>query len=185
MSSWERIEPTTRHQIGWLTVISKTFVLPDGRVHSFEVIAPENSHEVAVIPLTVDHKVIIARQFRPGPEKVMEQLPGGGFEPEKDRTMIDAARRELREETGYLAGDLEHIGTNYRSAYSNAKSHYYLATNCQLSSEGTDHDEFEIVEPALITINQLLDNARNARMTDVAGVFLAYDRLAALAVEHV
>jgi ADP-ribose pyrophosphatase len=178
---WERIEPTTVSQIGWMTVIGKTFILPDGRVHNFEISAPENSHEVAVVALTVDEKVIIASQFRPGPEKVMEQLPGGGFERDKDENMEEAARRELREETGYEAGEIEFLAKNFRSAYSNAATHYFFATNCELSPAGTDHDEFEIIETRLITIAELFDNARNARMTDVAGVFHAQDRLVALA----
>lgn len=179
-----RSEPTIGNQIGAHCVVGKTFHYPDGRIHTFQTFAPEHSHEVAVVAVTPEAKIIIAEQFRPGPEVVMQQLPGGGFEADKDRGMDDAAKRELREETGYLPGTLEFIGRCIRSAYSNATSHYFLATDCTLSPEGTAHDPYELINVRLIGIPELFDNALEGHMTDIAGVHFARSRLIKIAREH-
>ena len=64
----------------------------------------------------------------------------------------------------------------YKDGYSNAETHYFLARDCVKDAEQhTDDGEFINVKE--ISIKQLLDNAYGARMSDVGGVFLAYDKL--------
>ena len=58
---------------------------------------------INVIPLTADGRVVFVRQFRHGVEAETLEVPGGQMDPE-DASPLEAARRELREETGY-AGD--------------------------------------------------------------------------------
>lgn len=184
MKPWRRVEPTTKHKVGWLDITSKTFEKNGGGRYTCEIIAPEGQQEVAVVALTADPFVIIARQFRPGPEKIMDQLPGGGVEMDKDgkpkETLEVAARRELNEETGYRPDEITHIGTAHRSAYSNATSNYFFATGCTPSLEGPVPDEHEEIETRLITISQLFANAREGRMTDIAGVYFAQGLLLAI-----
>jgi hypothetical protein len=52
-----------------------------------------------------------------------------------------------------------------------------LATDCTPHTDGQKLDETEHIEVVLITIDELLDNARNARMTDIEALFLAYEEL--------
>ena len=63
---------------------------------------------INVIPLTADGRVVLVRQFRFGIEAETLEIPGGMCDP--GETPEAAARRELREETGYVAGSLEPIG---------------------------------------------------------------------------
>ena len=53
----------------------------------------------AVFALTTSNQVILARQFRPGPNAVLDELPGGAIE--GGETPEQAGERELLEETGY------------------------------------------------------------------------------------
>lgn len=172
---WVRIDPTIPAKIGWRTVITKTFKMPDGRIADFQTLGNEGAHCIATIALTPDNKVIIARQFRPGPEVIMDELPGGGHEPGED--FETAARRELLEETGYIAEEMQFLGDVYKDAYQNAIWHFYLATNCTLHTSGQQLDDHEHVDVHLITIDDLLDNARRGRMTDTEAVLLAYETL--------
>lgn len=176
MQGWKRTEPTVTHQVGHRTIITKTFSMPDGRSASFETISKEGSHCIATIALTRDNRVVVAEQFRVGPEKVFEELPGGGVEL-SDEDFEAAARRELQEETGYIAGSMQFLGAVYKDAYQNATWHFFLARDCTPDSHGQHLDDTEHVHVKLISIDRLIANAREGRMTDAEAVLLAYEDL--------
>lgn len=174
MQQWERIEPTIITKVGWRTIVTKTFKMPDGQTATFDTKDGEGTRCIGTIALTPDNQVVIARQFRTGPEKVMDEIPGGGLEPGEDPAT--AATRELAEETGYKPGAIEHLGDVYKDAYTNCIWHYFLAKDCvQVSDQALDTNEH--VDVALISIDELFSNAQTANMTDVEAVFLAYEKL--------
>ena len=173
MQPWKHLEETEEIKIGWRTLVRKTFERPDGIAAEYVTKDAIGARWAAVIALTEDNQVVIAEQFRPGPERIYQDLPGGlvdeGEEP------LDAVQRELREEVGYSSTDIEFLG-NIRDPYSNATGYYYLAKNC-LPIHDQDLGDGEFVDIKLISIDQLLENGRNADMGDLAALFLAYDRL--------
>jgi len=171
---WKRIEPTKVTKVGYRTIVSKTFALPDGTSATFDIVDPDGSRVAAIIALTPDNRVIIARQFRTGPEKIMDELPGGFVEPGEEPEL--AARREFAEETGYKIGDLEFLGIARMDAYTNTTRHYYLATGCTPDAEQR-LEAHEFIELRLISIDELLENARTGLMTDAVAVVMAYDKL--------
>lgn len=172
---WKRVVPTVSSKIGYRAVISKTFILPDGSLNHFQTYGAEKSEHVGVIALTKDHKVVIASQFRPGPEIIMDDIPGGNAEPGEDYGAT--ALRELLEETGYTAGKMTYLGKVYKDCYHNDIWHYYLASDCTPHKDGQQLDPTEHIEVKLISIDQLLENGRKARMTDTEALYLAYDKL--------
>ena len=188
MKQFTRIEPTTVYEVGdrfKRQVIVKRFRTDDGLEHEFTTWNTEGLNSVAVLGLTADNQVIITRQFRPGREQVCDDIPGGGAEKGEDLEI--AARRELFEETGYQPGEMVFLGVNSWDAYMNLKSHYFFATNCTTKG-GSSRDQFENeqgIETTLISIPELIDNARNDRMTDAVAVLMAYDRLKELQGEKI
>ncbi len=182
MEPWQRLEPTTVQKVGWRTVVTKRFRLPDGQAADFQTIGGEQSHCIATIALTPDRQVVVSRQFRVGPEKVLDELPGGGANAGEDFEL--AARRELEEETGYAPGRMEFLGDVYKDAYTNTTWHFFLATDCRPVPTGQHLDEHEHVAMRRITIEQLFRNARSGCMTDAVAVFLALDRLKAMQKEE-
>jgi len=181
MEPWKLTEEPETIKVGWRTLVRKTFVQPDGETAEYMTKEGVDSRCGAVIALTPDNQVVVAEQFRPGPEKVLQELPGGGINPDEDPRA--AVLRELREETGYVSDEVEDLGTVYKDAYTNAIWHFYLAKNCR-QDHSQELDEGEFVTVKTISIEQLLANARGAMMTDTEAVLLAYDQLRDLQKEN-
>ena len=85
-------------------------------------------------------------------------------------------RRELLEETGYKAGKTTYLGSFHKDAYMNATWHVFLAQGCVEVAKPTFETD-EHVEVTTITIDQLINNAKNDKMMDQAAVLMAYDAL--------
>lgn len=175
MHKWQRLDDGTQIlKAGYRTVTEKTFRKNDGTVVHASIDGKDGAEAAGVVALTPDGKVLVARQFRCGPEEVMDEIPGGIVDP--GETHEQAARRELAEEVGYEPGTFEYLGKTYVNAWDSLVRHYYFATNCRPIAS-INPDEMEEIEVATITVDQLIDNARHARMTDIQAVFLAYDKL--------
>lgn len=174
MKAWRRIEPTTVTKVGWRTITTKTFELGDGTIETFDTLHPDGWQAANVLALTPDNRVILARQFRPGPERVLDELPGGFVDPgESPET---AALRELKEETGYVPSEIHLLGAYNKDSYVNGLWYGFLATGCVKESEQALEGS-EDVEVITVTIDELLENARRGNMTDLQTVLLAYSEL--------
>lgn len=170
VNKWKKINEKVV-KVGFRSFINKNFELPDGRIDQYTI--KNEKDVVCIFAITDNDEVVLFKQFRPGPERVFLELPGGGLDDSEDK--IDAARRELLEETGY-SGDIKYIGTNYYCAYSTGLRHHFVATNCKkVSSQNLDKNEFgEVVLVSLDDFKRLL---RDGKLTDVTTGFWALDYL--------
>ena len=146
-------------------VVVKLFVddieLPNGKKSVREIIRHPGA--VCVIPVTDEGEVIMVRQFRYAFNKVLLEVPAGKLEPNEDP--LDAALRELEEESGVVAGCVEHIGEIYTTvALIDEKIHVYLATGLTFKNAHPDEDEFLEVEK--IPLKTLVDMVMNGEIKD-------------------
>lgn len=91
------------HRAPWLTVRKESLEFPDGRLVP-EYYVLEYPDWINVIAITDDERFVLVRQYRHGLGRTSYELPAGVREP-GDATQLDAARRELLEETGYGGGE--------------------------------------------------------------------------------
>ena len=136
--------------------------LPNGKPAVREYV--KHVGAVAVLPLTDQKEVLCVRQYRYAHRCILTEIPAGKLD-SKDEDHVEAALRELREETGALTQTLTHLGT-YRStpAILDEKVDLYLAEN--LTFGDTDPDEDEFLEIVKIPLSELLEQVMNGEITD-------------------
>ena len=127
-----------------LDVYSDDILLPNGNTSKREYI--KHVGAACVVPVDNDGNIIIEKQFRYPFGKVLTEIPAGKLD-SKDEPHLDAALRELREETGYTAEKMVYLGEYIPTcAYSDEVIHMYLATGLTKGEQQLDEDEFVGVE---------------------------------------
>jgi len=169
-SAWELIGSEHKGWVGRRAVVAKTFRMPDGSETVFSVTGEASSLAVACVALTSRQTVVLAEQYRPGPERLMMELPGGGVEP--GESLADGATRELAEETGYVPEKLSYLGEMRYDGYSGGSRNYFLATGCERRQE-QELDSTEFITVREVAMSELVTLAMTGRMTDPGGVLLA------------
>ena len=132
-----------------------TVCLPNGSTAIREVMRHPGA--AAVVPLTREGNVVLVRQFRYPFSRVMLEIPAGKLDP--NEAPADCARRELKEETGFLAEELISLGVFFPSiAMLDEQIHLFLARGLTPSSANLDEDEFLHVEqrPLKDLVQQIL-----------------------------
>lgn len=167
---WELLSERPRTD-GWLPITTRTYRMPDGSISDWDIHV--GLHTVAVLALTDDDRVVLARQFRPGPSAVVLDLPGGIIDPGEE--ILEAAARELVEETGYQAESLEAAGSAWAFGASTWRRQVAVARGCRQVGPVTSWGGDEYCEPVVVTIPQLRALARAGQSTDVDLVYLALD----------
>jgi ADP-ribose pyrophosphatase len=171
METWKLVSERPG-PVGYLKVSTRTYAMPDDREADWDIL--DGGRTVAVVAITTDNDALLTRQFRPGPGKVMLELAGGLVEEHED--VLDAAARELREETGYVADHMTLVGQTSLASYATHLRHAVLATGCRpLAEQRLDEDEF--CEVVTMPMRDLLAHVRTGDLTDVDAAWMCLDRL--------
>lgn len=142
----------------WLTARRDVAQLPDGRINN-EYYVLEYPDWVNIIAITEEDEVVLERQYRHGLGNTCYELPCGVIE--EGETPLEAAKRELLEETGYAGGEWkEWMVLSPNPATSNNLAHSFLATGVKKVS-GQHLDATEDIEVFLRSkafVRELLEN---------------------------
>ena len=106
------------------TFLAEDVTLPNDRRAEMAFVRHPGS--TAIVPLIDDNTVILERQYRHPVRDYLFEIPAGTLDP--GETAMACARRELEEETGYVAVEIIELGiVHILPAYSDELIHVYLA----------------------------------------------------------
>lgn len=144
--------------------------LPNGKVANREIVWHDDA--AAVFALEND-QLICVKQYRKPIEKISVELPCGLIEP--DEKPLDAANRELEEETGYRAKTLNFITAFYNSpGFTNEKLYLYMADGIEQVDDPLEKDDDETIEVVKLSYEEAWDYLDRGLISDSKTVFALY-----------
>ncbi len=160
---WKILESKSLFSSGLFNLRSDRCELPDGRVNPryFVLDFPD---WVNILPITKTGEVILIKQYRHASGLVHLEIPGGSLDPKLNESVLEAARREMLEETGYDSDQIIDVGSHYPNpALQSNRVHTFLALNAEVK-QGTDFDEFEDIELVVCDLKQLKKSIENGEI---------------------
>ena len=122
---------------------------PDGSVGELEMIRHPGASAIVPFlsdPRGEDPQVLMIRQYRYAAEGYLLEIPAGRLDPGEDPR--DCALRELKEETGCSAEQVDHLFTMYTTpGFTDEKIHLFMATGLVAGESKRESDEFLDLEP--------------------------------------
>ncbi len=119
---------------------------------------------VCVIPITDEGEVILEKQYRYSVGRVMIEIPAGKLDDENEEFLL-AAERELREETGAVAGEMIDMG-DYFGSPAIMGEHIRMFMARKLTFGETDLDEGEFLEVFRVPLNEAVEMVLRGEITD-------------------
>lgn len=142
--------------------------LPNGATATREIVRHPGA--VAVIAL-VDDKMLVVEQYRKPFDKNLVEIPAGKLDAGEEP--MEAAKRELAEETGYTAGQIRLLSSFYTSpGFADEKIYLYLAEQLEAGEVHLDEDEF--LDCRAVTLEEAEQLVAEGRIGDAKTIMAVY-----------
>lgn len=164
---WKEVSTEHVIQDEWVDFRRSVYRYPDGRVLS-PFYSYSRRNFVVIIASDKAGRYICVRQFRQGIKTVIIEFPAGGIESgDSPESAQEAAKRELKEETGYVSDEWHHLLTiPENAAFSDNYASIFIARNCWKSSEPC-LDENELLSVAKYTAEEIDSMIHTGRFQEV------------------
>lgn len=169
-----KVETTQKSEMvydgSWIKVRMDTVITGTGQTATREIVV--HPEVVVMIPLTAEGDVLMVRQYRKAVERELLELPAGTMEP--GEAPEHAARREMREETGYDPHKVEHVADIYPSPGTSSEViHMFLVTDLQ--GDGVPSEPADELQSERFSRSQARDLVLDGTIVDaksVAGILM-------------
>ncbi|WP_291292183.1 NUDIX hydrolase [Enterococcus sp.] len=153
-----------------IDVVVDDVALPNGGTSKRELVFHPGG--VAVIAITEEDKMVFVRQFRKPLEKVILEIPAGKIDPGEGAQPELTGARELEEETGYQAGEMEHVNSMYLSpGFANEVLHLFHAKQLRKVENPLPQDEDEVLEVYELTMEEAKAAIAEGTICDAKTIF--------------
>lgn len=148
-----------------------TVKLSTGKVAKREIV--EHKGAVAVVAIYGKGKIVLIRQYRKAAEAELFEIPAGLAN--KGEKPINAAKRELEEETGFKAGRIKKVFEGFASpGYSTEVIQFFLAKDLKKTKQKNDEDE--LIDVEILPVKKCLKMVKKGKIRDlktIIGVMIA------------
>jgi ADP-ribose pyrophosphatase len=127
----------------------------------------EHPGAVAIVPIDDRQQIILVKQYRAAVGKITIEVPAGTLS--KGEDPLACAQRELKEETGYQAAQIDRIGGVYTApGISSEFIHLYLATGLTAGESATEEDES--IDLLRVSLPQAIEMINDGAINDAKSV---------------
>lgn len=148
-----------------LDVYRDTITLPNGKTATRETVLRGNA--AAIVPVDKDGKLIFVRQYRHAVGDLVLEVPAGMMEEGEDALV--SAKRELEEETGFVAGKMTFMGQYYMAiGFCTEQVAFFIAEDLTEGTPNPDPDEFITLEK--YSLEECMDMIFAGKVQDVKTV---------------
>ncbi len=187
--AWEEISTEHIIQDEWIDFRRSAYRFPDGSV--FEPYYSYSRKDyVVIVASDTEGKYLCVRQYRQGIEEVTTEFPAGGIERTDGKEYggsgdisaeesLAAAKRELREETGYESDEWRHLlKVPSNATIADNYAHLFVARNCRkVSGQDLDDTEFlNVIKLSAQEIETLIAEEKFQQAVHIAAWLLACRR---------
>ena len=157
----------------YIEIFNDSVIFPSGNQGTYIRMNSPTCQSVAVLPVTSDNRIIMIKNFRHGVRGWGYEIPKGGVE--KKESCLDAAKRELFEETGYTSERLIEIGEYSDSpAIFNGFLKCYIALDCVYKSEFNCETTEAIAKVERVNISDYFNGKYQLDFNDALTELLLY-----------
>lgn len=166
----ETINEKLIYEGNYLTMVNVDVKLPNGKIGNRDIL--KHPGACAIIPFLDDNTIILVEQFRKPLNRTLLEIPAGKLDKGEDIALC--AKRELEEETGYTAQNIEFLGTIATvPGFCDELIHLYKATGLTLGQKHCDEDEF--TEVKTFTLDEMKALVKSGEIIDTKTIsILAY-----------
>ncbi len=164
VQKWKLLKSDWALEEKWYKVRKDTVEIKPGKVIDYYVGVFEDV--AMILAITPDNKVPLVLQYKHGIGDIITELPAGMIDEGEDP--LEAAKRELREESGYTSDDWQVLGRFSRSPGKSRGGNVYLyfAQNAEKASE-QEFDENEDIEVILKPFPEALQMAKSGELQGI------------------
>jgi len=171
-NNWKTLSSKTVYENAWLEISHREVINPAGKDGIYGVVKFKNK-ALGIVPIDENGNIYLVGQFRYTLNEYSWELPEGGGPMDED--VLDAAKRELREETGLLASNWTRLARIHTSnSATDEEGFLFLAEG--LSQTEAEPEETEELQVKKIPLSEAVDMVMRSEITDaisIAGILMA------------
>lgn len=165
-NNWKTLTSETVYENAWLELSHRDVINPAGNKGIYGLVKFKNQ-AIGVIPVDADDNIYLVGQFRYAIDEYSWEIPEGGGILGADG--LDAAKRELKEETGLVAGKWTKLARIHTSnSATNEEGFLYIAE--ELSQEDAEPEETEVLQIKKVPLAQAVEMVMRSEITDSLSV---------------
>lgn len=168
---WKTLSSTVVHKNSWYSVRKDSVIMPNGLQGEYNVV--DSNDAVFIVALDENENIHLVGLYRYPTDMYSLEIPAGSTDGEAP---LQAAKRELQEEAGLLAGEWKLLGkVQSANGLLNEFGYVYLATDLTETNDNKQAEE-GIVEHQLVSFNKALTMIQSGEISDgqsISSIFLA------------